>query len=130
MKKYFAHRMRLFRANKDASCELLKIRFPEEKTRKLRFKKWVYTFSSQEVSMQLNQMTDLELDQFSVETAEKQRTITLLQLTQLNENERRRLYSKFNCSSLHEYCVKRLKMDDGTAGRYISAARLLVKCQR
>ena len=77
--------------------------------------------------MQLNQMTDLELDQFSIETAEKQRTITLLQLNQLNENERRRLYSRFNCSSLHEYCVKRLKMDDGTAGRYISAARLLIE---
>ena len=77
--------------------------------------------------MNFKNISDDQLHETNIDLAEKQRRITLDQLTHLNETEARRLYSKFKCSSLFEYCVQELKMDDGTAGRYTSAARLLVE---
>lgn len=78
-----------------------------------------------ELKQLFSKMSDNELHVSAVQTAEKERKITLALLRHLNEIERRHLYSKFSVSSLHAYCVKELKMDDGAAGRRISAARLL-----
>jgi len=77
--------------------------------------------------MNLKAMTDLELDKSAISFSEKERAITLVLLNHLNEIERRHLFSKFSCSSLHDYCVKRLKMDQASAGRHVSAARLLLE---
>jgi hypothetical protein len=75
--------------------------------------------------MNLRKLTDDELHRVNVQTAEKQRAITLELLSQLNEIERRHLYSKFSCASLHDYCVRELKMSSGNACHHINAARLL-----
>ncbi len=73
----------------------------------------------------MKHLTDELLHANAVQTAEESRRITLKLLKFLNEIERRHLFSKFSVSSLHAYCVSQLKMDDGTAGRHVSAARLL-----
>jgi hypothetical protein len=75
--------------------------------------------------MSLQKMTDDELHVSTVRVAEKQREITLELLSHLNEIERRRLYSRYNSSSLHDYCVNELKMTSGTACHHMNAARLL-----
>ena len=77
--------------------------------------------------MHLKTLSDDQLHETNLDLAEKQRRITLDQLNHLNETEARRLYSKYKCSSLHAYCEQELKMDGGTASRYVSAARLLVE---
>ena len=77
--------------------------------------------------MKIKTLSDDQLHETNIDLAEKQRRITLDQLNHLNETEIRRLYSKFSCSSLFAYCVQELNMDDGTAGRYTSAARLLIE---
>ena len=77
--------------------------------------------------MNFNTLSDEQLHQTNVQLADEQRRITLRQLEHLNETEARRLYSRFRCSSLHAYCEQELKMDGGTASRYVSAARLLVE---
>jgi hypothetical protein len=81
--------------------------------------------TDRELANTFRKMSDDELHLSAIETAEKERRVTLILLKHLNEIERRHLYSKFSCSSLHAYCVRELKMDDGTAGRRVSAARLL-----
>jgi hypothetical protein len=73
----------------------------------------------------LRELSDSELFNLNVKTAEKQRAVTLELLNQLNEVERRHLYSKFACASLHEYCVNELKMTSGNACHHINAARLM-----
>jgi len=75
--------------------------------------------------MNLREMTDDQLHVSTLKTADRQREVTLDLLNHLNEVERRHLFSKFNCSSLHGYCVQELKMTSGTACRHIDAARLL-----
>ena len=77
--------------------------------------------------MNLEILSDDQLHQSNLNLAEENRRITLRQLEHLNETESRRLYSKFSCASLHAYCEQELKMDGGTASRYVSAARLLVE---
>jgi len=75
--------------------------------------------------MNLREMTDDQLHVSTLKTADRQREVTLDLLNHLNEVERRHLFSKFNCSSLHGYCVQELKMTSGTACHHIDAARLL-----
>jgi|GEM_PF-508367 len=75
--------------------------------------------------MNLRMLTDDELHLSTIKTSDKQREVTLELLNHLNEVDRRRLYSKFNCSSLHGYCVQELKMTSGNACHHIDAARLL-----
>jgi hypothetical protein len=75
--------------------------------------------------MNLKSLTDEKLHTLAIETSERERAVTLELLKQLSEIERRRLYSKFACSSLHMYCVRQLKMTDGDAGRKVAAARLI-----
>lgn len=85
----------------------------------------IENMTDQEIATAFQKMSDNDLHLSAVEMAEKERRVTLVLLKHLNEIERRRLYSKFCVSSLHAYCVKELKMDEGTAGRRVSAARLL-----
>lgn len=75
--------------------------------------------------MNLKSLTDEKLHALAIETSERERAVTLELLKQLSEIERRHLYSKFACSSLHMYCVQQLKMTDGDAGRKVAAARLI-----
>jgi hypothetical protein len=75
--------------------------------------------------MNLRALTDTQLHQSTVYTADNERAATLLLLKHLSEIERRHLYSKLNCSSLHDYCVKQLKMSDPQAARRVGASRLL-----
>jgi hypothetical protein len=75
--------------------------------------------------MNFRALTDDQLHQSTVRTADSERAVTLLLLKHLSEVERRHLYSKFNCASLHAYCVKQLKMSDPQAGRRVGASRLL-----
>jgi len=75
--------------------------------------------------MNLQEMADDQLHVSTLKTADRQREVTLDLLNHLNEVERRHLFSKFNCSSLHGYCVQELKMTSGTACHHIDAARLL-----
>ena len=54
-----------------------------------------------ELKQLFSKMSDNELHVSAVQTAEKERKITLALLRHLNEIERRHLYSKFSVSSLH-----------------------------
>ena len=73
----------------------------------------------------LRALSDDDLHVSSQKVAEQERAVTLKLLKLLSESERRHLYSKFSCDSLHAYCVKHLKMSDPQAGRRVAAARLL-----
>ncbi len=75
--------------------------------------------------MNLIILNDDELHLSSVRTACEERAVTLKLLKHLLEVERRHLFSKYECSSLHAYCVKYLKMSDPQAGRRVAASRLL-----
>lgn len=75
--------------------------------------------------MNLRTLTDAQLHSKIQETAQKHRAITLELLNEINEVERRHLYSKFKCSSIHDYCVRELKMTSGNAWHHMNAARLL-----
>ena len=73
----------------------------------------------------LKYLSDDQLHSQIINTSERERAVTLELLKELNEVERRHLYSKYSCSSLHAYCVKHLKMSDPQAARRVNASRLL-----
>lgn len=75
--------------------------------------------------MQLRQLSDEQLHNASLMVAERERFTTLELLKHLSEIERRHLFSRYECDSLHSYCVKYLKMSDPQAGRRVKASRLL-----
>jgi hypothetical protein len=75
--------------------------------------------------LNIRTLTDDELHSATLTKAHQQREVTLDLLKHLNEIERRQLFSKFKCSSLHDYCVTELKMTSGSACHHINAARLL-----
>jgi hypothetical protein len=102
--------------NKPASNDNVEI--PSERSSDFNMNKW-------ETDMNLRLLTDDELHDSSQTAAASEREETLKLLKHLNEVERRHLFSKFECSSLHAYCVKYLKMSDPQAGRRVAAARLL-----
>ena len=77
--------------------------------------------------MNLRKLTDDQLHHMSIAAAKREREETLCVLNHLAETERRRLYSKFECDSLHAYCTKYLKMSEGQAGRHVSASRLITE---
>lgn len=62
--------------------------------------------------MNLHILSDDQLHAATILAAKLEREQTLHLLKHLSEVERRRLYSKFNCDSLHSYCVNHLKMSD------------------
>lgn len=55
------------------------------------------------------------------------RALTAELLAHLAVADARRLHLQEACSSLHEYCVRRLGLDEETAWRYVGVARLVVR---
>ena len=70
-------------------------------------------------------LTNSQLHQQTLSAAETERTSTLEVLRHLRENEKRMLYAGMGYKDLKEYCVKELKISEGSAWRRISAMRLL-----
>lgn len=70
-------------------------------------------------------LTNAQLHQQTLSTAETERQSTLEVLRHLRENERRMLFAEMGYKDLKEYCVKELKFSEGSAWRRISAMRLL-----
>lgn len=75
--------------------------------------------------MNLNNLSDIQLHQSTKSTTEKERQTTVELLWHLRENEKRMLFAQMGCRDLKEYCVKELKLSEGSAWRRISAMRLL-----
>ncbi|GMV39932.1 MAG: hypothetical protein AMXMBFR64_16480 [Myxococcales bacterium] len=55
------------------------------------------------------------------------RALTAELLAHLAVADARRLHLQEACASLHEYCVRRLGLDEETAWRYVGVARLVVR---
>lgn len=55
----------------------------------------------------------------------REREITAQVLGHLREIDRRKLYADLKCSSLFDYCVKKLKYSEGQASRRVKACRML-----
>jgi hypothetical protein len=53
----------------------------------------------------------------------RQNSLTASLLAHIGEVDRRRLYLREACSSMHRYCVERLGLSDGAAYKRIHAAR-------
>jgi hypothetical protein len=75
--------------------------------------------------MNLKHLTDDCLHHDIVALAGKERALLSQILWHLREIERRKLYSEHRCTSLFDYCVKKLKYSEGQAARRVSACRLL-----
>src|SRR6202042_2570874 len=76
-------------------------------------------------SMNLKTLSDDSLHNGNIETAREEREVLSRMLHRLRETERRRLFSKYKCSSLFDYAVKFLKYSSDQADRRIKAMRLL-----
>ncbi len=57
------------------------------------------------------------------ELAKRQHALTAVLLAHIAEVDKRRLYLRQACSSMHRYCVERLGLSDGAAYKRIHAAR-------
>lgn len=55
----------------------------------------------------------------------REREVTAQVLWHLREIDRRKLYADLKCSSLFDYCVKKLKYSEGQASRRVNACRML-----
>ncbi len=75
--------------------------------------------------MDLRNLSDEELLKSTLQAAADERAATTRLLKHLCEIQRRRLFAKYACASLFEYCVKILQMSEPQAARRINAARLL-----
>lgn len=71
----------------------------------------------------LSQVADHVLLHQLVTLVVRDRATTASLLAHLAEVEQRRLYAPSGCASMHEYCVKRLRMSEDAAYRRIRAAR-------
>lgn len=70
-------------------------------------------------------LSDQELLQQTDLLTQEYRQSTLLLLRHLREVEVRRLFVDLGFSSMHKYCIQRLKFSEGEAQRRLSSARLL-----
>ncbi len=75
--------------------------------------------------MILKNLSNIQLHRQTQVTAEKERLATIDLLWHLRENEKRMLYAQMGYRDLKEYCVKELKLSEGSAWRRMSAMRLL-----
>src|SRR5580704_4051438 len=75
--------------------------------------------------MNIKLMTDEELWNETKKETEVERCSTLKIIAFLEEIQFRKLHLKRGYSSLHEYCVKILKYNDGSASRRINAMKLV-----
>ncbi|MEK7356571.1 MAG: HNH endonuclease signature motif containing protein [Bdellovibrionota bacterium] len=82
-------------------------------------------FPMGELRMEIENLGDDELNTSAIGTASGQREMTAFLLRHLVEIQKRRLFSKYGCDSLHGYCRKVLSMCDPEAGRHVAAAKLL-----
>ena len=81
---------------------------------------------SAQQARELKARSNATLHQRNVGTAREERECTERLLWQLKETEARKLYLEFEkCESLYAYCIRELKMSNGSAGRRVNAARLL-----
>lgn len=74
---------------------------------------------------QISSLTNSQLHQQTLYAAETERKSTMEALRHLRENEKRLLFAEMGYKDLKEYCVKELKISEGSAWRRISAMRLL-----
>lgn len=75
--------------------------------------------------MNLKILTDEALHEQNIQGAREEREVLTRMLHQLRETERRRLFSKYKCSSIFDYAVSYLKYSNDQAHRRIQAMRLL-----
>ncbi len=75
--------------------------------------------------MKLNHLSNQELHLQTKLAADKERHSTIEVLWHLRENEKRMLFAQLGFKDLKEYCIKELKLSEGSAWRRISAMRLL-----
>lgn len=75
--------------------------------------------------MNLKHLSNHELHQQTKHKADGERLATIELLWHLREIERRMLYAQMSYRDLKEYCVKELKLSEGSAWRRINAMRLL-----
>ena len=73
----------------------------------------------------LGRCTDAEILQATEQLASGVRKINAEFLRYLREVEGRRLYLALGYPSLYEYCVKALKLSEGSASRRIGAMRII-----
>jgi len=70
-------------------------------------------------------ISDQQLHQTLKDKAAEERRITKEIIIYIEEVIRRKLYLKYECSSLHQYLTEKIKYSDGCAQRRIDAARIL-----
>jgi len=70
-------------------------------------------------------ISDQQLHQTLKDKAAEERRITKEVIIYIEEVIRRKLYLKYECSSLHQYLTSKIKYSDGCAQRRIDAARIL-----
>lgn len=75
--------------------------------------------------MDLKHLTDSQLLKDTAALAEAERSISTKLLHHLKEIDKRKLFSDLKCTSLHDYCVRVLKLSEADAQRKIQSARLL-----
>jgi hypothetical protein len=75
--------------------------------------------------MNLKHLSDSKLHSEIIELARRERALLAQILWHLREVDRRKLYADHRCSSLFDYCVRKLKYSEGQAARRVSACRLL-----
>jgi hypothetical protein len=75
--------------------------------------------------MDLENLSDDVLHNKNIQCAKEEREALTRMLHQLKETEKRRLFSKYKCSSLFDYAVNYLKYSSDQADRRIKAMRLL-----
>ena len=75
--------------------------------------------------MILKYLSNQELHLQTKLAADKERLSTIEVLWHLRENEKRLLYAQMGFKDLKEYCIKELKLSEGSSWRRISAMRLL-----
>ena len=75
--------------------------------------------------MDFKNLSDDSLHERNIQCAREEREVLTRMLHQLRETEKRRLFSKYQCSSLFDYAVRYLKYSGDQAHRRIQAMRLL-----
>ncbi len=75
--------------------------------------------------MTLKHLSNEELHLSTITAVEREREATLTVLWHLRENERRLLFAERGHKDLKTYCVKELKLSEGSAWRRIAAVKLL-----
>jgi len=76
--------------------------------------------------MNLSLLTDSELAEALLKLTGDERAVTLAILHDLNELERRGIFREAGYSSLFDYCIRKLRYSESSAGRRIAAARALL----